>query len=150
VDLFQNIIILTILFLQKGKINVAGMTDVPLRVRSHILATPGSKENKAWEYNIADRIIIVDLHKLLAPNDYVDEEQMSSILTHIHLGVVDHLIIHAYVESCTRDAFTGRSVTLYHPIDIGCFPELDDLVHNPPPEAWITCKLHGDLDEGNE
>jgi hypothetical protein len=75
---------------------------------------------------------------------------MSSILAHIHLGVVDHLIIHAYVEFCTRDGFNERSMTLYHPIDIGCFQELNDLVRNPPPEVRVTCGLHGDLDDSNE
>lgn len=126
------------------------MTNVPLRVSSHILSTLGSGENKAWEHDPARRILIMDLHKLLAPDDYDDEKQMSSILTHIHLGAVDHLIIHAYVESYTWDAYTGRSMTLYHPIDIGCFPELDDLVCNPPPEVRITCRLRGDLNDNNE
>jgi hypothetical protein len=101
----------------------------------------------AWEYNTLDRILIVDLHKLLVPDNDDGEEQMSNILTHVHLGVVDHLIIHAYVESCTRDAYDGRSMTLYHPIEIGCFPELDDLVHNPPLRVHVTCRLLGDVND---
>jgi hypothetical protein len=103
----------------------------------------------AWEYN-PHRILIVDLRKLLAPIDYDNEEQMSTIFMHIHLGVVDHLIIHAYVEPCTHDAYDGRSMTLYHPIDIGCFPKLDDLVRNPPLEVHVTYRLHGDVDDNNE
>jgi hypothetical protein len=61
---------------------------------------------------------------------------------HIYVGGVDHVIIHAYVESGTRDGYNGRSMTLYHPIDIGCFPELDDLIHNSPLEVFVTYKLH--------
>jgi hypothetical protein len=117
------------------------------RVQFHILTVLGSKEYVAWEYNAFDCTLIVDLHKLLIPDNDDGEEQMSSILMHVHLGVVDHLTIHAYVESCTRDAYDGRSMTLYHPIEIGCFPELDDLVHNPPPGVHVTCRLSGDVGE---
>jgi len=126
------------------------MMNMPSRVRFHILATLGFGEDKAWEYNQNDRILIMDLHKLLVPVDYDDKEQMSSILTHIHMGLVNHLIIHAYVESCTQDAYNGRSMTLYHPIDIRCFSEFDDLVRNPPLELVVTCKLHGDIDDNNK
>jgi hypothetical protein len=101
INLFLNIFTFTILFLQLGKFDVINMMNMPSRVRSHILATLGSRENKAWEYNQNDRILIVKLHKLLVPVDYDDEKQMSSILMHSHMGVVDHLIIHACVESCT-------------------------------------------------
>jgi hypothetical protein len=38
-----------------------------------------------WEYNLSDRILIVDLHKLLVHVGYDDEEQMSNILTHIQI-----------------------------------------------------------------
>jgi hypothetical protein len=41
-------------------------------------------------------------------------------------------------------------MTLYHFIDIRCSPELDDLVRNPPPEVFVTCRLHGDVDDNNE
>jgi len=123
---------------------------MPSRVQFHILAALGFGEDKAWEYNQNDRILIMDLHKLLVPVDYDDKEQMSSILTHIHMGLVDHLIIHAYVESCTQDAYNGRSMTLYHPIDIGCFSEFNDLVLNPPLELVVICKLHGDIDDNNK
>jgi hypothetical protein len=98
------------------KINVANMMNMALCVRSHILTTLGSREDKAWEYKQNDRILIMDLHKLLVLVGYDDEEQMSCIFTHIHLGVVDHVIINAYVESCTQDGCDGRSITLYHPI----------------------------------
>jgi hypothetical protein len=75
--------------------------NVPLRVQSHIPATLGSGEDRAWEYNPHDHNLIVDLHKLLVPVNYDDEEQMSNILAHIHLGVVNHFIIHAYLKSYT-------------------------------------------------
>ncbi len=85
------------------------MMNVSLCVQFHILVTLGLMENKAWEYNPSDCILIVDLHKLLVLVDYDDKEQMLNILAHIHLEMVDHLIIHAYVESCTRDGYNGRS-----------------------------------------
>jgi hypothetical protein len=97
-------------------------------VRSHILTILGSREDNAWEYNENDRILIIDLHKLFAPVNYDNEKQMSDILAHVHLRVVDHVIIHAYVKSCTRNRYDGRSMTLYHPINRGCFSKLDDLV----------------------
>jgi hypothetical protein len=115
-----------------GNFNVVDMMNMPLCVRFHILVTLGSRENKAWEYNLSDRILIMDLHKLFVPISYNDEKQMSNILMHIHLGVVDHVIIHAYVKFYTQDGHDGHSMRLYHPIDIGCFPKLDDLVRNPP------------------
>jgi len=70
------------------------------RVQSHILTVLGSKEYVAWEYNALDRTLIVNLHKLLVPDNDDDEKKMLSILMHVHLRVVDHLIIHAYAESC--------------------------------------------------
>lgn len=121
--------------------------NVPFCVQSHILATLASGEDAAWEYDPHDCTLIVDLHKLLVPVHYDDEEQMSTILAHIHLGAVNHLVIHAYVESCTQDAYDRRSMTLYHPIDIGCFLELDDLVRNPPSEVHVTCRFCGDVDD---
>lgn len=102
--------------------------DMHSRVRSHILTTLGSWEERAWEYNENDRILTVDLNKLLSPVNYDDKEQMSDIFAHVHLGVVDHVVIHAFVESRTRDCYNEHSMTLYHPIDIGCFSEFDDLI----------------------
>ncbi len=75
---------------------------------------------------------------------------MSDILAHVHLRVIDHVVIHAYVESCTRDRYDERSMTLYHPINVECFPELDGLVRNPPPNVLVTCNSHGDVDDDNE
>jgi len=46
---------------------------MPSHVRFHILATLGFGEDKAWEYNQNDRILIMDLHKLLVPVDYDDK-----------------------------------------------------------------------------
>jgi hypothetical protein len=126
------------------------MTNMPLHDRSHILATLGSREDKAWEYNPSDYILVMDLRKLFILIGYDDKEQMSSIFTHIHVSVVDHVIIHVYVESCKQDGYNGHSMTLYHFIDIGCFLELDDLVHNPPLEVFVTCRLDGDVDDSSE
>jgi hypothetical protein len=92
----------------------------------------------------------MEFHKLLIPDDNDDEKQMSNILMHIHLGVVDHFIIHVYMESSTRDGYDRRSITLYHHIDIGCFPELNDVVRNSPSKVHVTCKLHCDVDDSNE
>jgi len=94
--------------------------------------------------------LTIDLYKLFSPINYDDEEQMSRILAHVHLGVVDHVVIHAYAESCTRDRYDERSMTLYHPIDVRCFLELDDLIRNPPPNVLMTCISHGDIDDDNE
>jgi hypothetical protein len=99
-----------------GKSEAIDLMDMPLDVRSHILKSLGFGEDNAWEYIENDRILIVDLHKLFAPVNDDDEKQMSDILAHVHLGVVDHVGIHAYLESCTRDRYDGRSMTLYHPI----------------------------------
>jgi hypothetical protein len=80
-----------------------------------------------------------------------DEKQMSNILAHVHLGVVDHLVIHAYLESCIRDRYDERSMTLYHPINVEWFPELDNLVRNPPSNMLVTVKAHGDdIDDKNK
>jgi hypothetical protein len=75
------------------------MMNMFSHVRFHILTSLGLKENKTLEYNFNACTLIVNLHKLV-PNDYDDEEQMSSILMHIYFRVVDHIIIHVYVESC--------------------------------------------------
>jgi hypothetical protein len=91
-----------------GKSEATNMMDMPSHVRSHILKFLWSEEYDAWEYNENDRISIFELYKLLAPVTDDDEKQMSDILAHVHLGVVDHLVIHAYLESCTRDRYDGR------------------------------------------
>jgi hypothetical protein len=125
------------------KSEATNLMDMPSHVRSHIAKFLWSGEYDAWEYNQNDRILIVDLHKLFAPvND--DEKQMSDILAHVHLGVVDHLVIHGYLESGTRDRYDGRYMTLYHPINVEWFPELEGLVRNSPPNMLVTVKAHGD------
>jgi hypothetical protein len=75
---------------------------------------------------------------------------MFDILAHVHRGVVDHVVVHAYLESCTRDRYDERSMTLYHPINIEWFPELDSLVRNPLPNVLVTVQTHGDIDDDNE
>jgi hypothetical protein len=109
-----------------------------------------SREDKAWEYDENDHILIIDLHKVLALVNYDYGKQMFDILAHVHLRVVDHVVIHAYLESYTRDHYDGRSMTLYHPINVEWFSELDDLIHNPPPNVLVTIKSHGDIDDNND
>jgi hypothetical protein len=82
INLFQNIIIFTILFLQMGKISIIDMMTMPLHVRSHIFMTLGSGEDKAREFNPSDHILIVDLCKLFFPINYDNKKQMSIILAH--------------------------------------------------------------------
>jgi hypothetical protein len=88
-----------------GKINVANMMNMSSCVRFHILMTLGLGEDKTWEYNPSDRILIVHLHKVLIHVGYDNKEQMSNIFMHIHFRVINHIIIHAYVESCTRNGY---------------------------------------------
>jgi hypothetical protein len=95
--------------------------------------------------------LIVDLHKLFSPVTDEHEKQMMDILAHVQLGVVNHLVIHAYLEFTTRDRYTGRSMTLYYPIDVKLFPELDNVVRNPPANMLVTVKRHADnIDDENE
>jgi hypothetical protein len=42
----------------------------------------------------------VNLYKLVVLEYYDDEQQIASILMDIDLGVVDHLVVLAYIESC--------------------------------------------------
>jgi hypothetical protein len=35
-------------------------------------------------------------------------------------------------------------MSLYHPLDVERFPELHNLVRNPPPNMLVTIKTHGD------
>jgi len=133
-----------------GKFEATNLMDMPSHVQSHILRILSSGENKAWKYNENVRILIIDFHKLLAPINYDDKKQMSDIFAHVHLGVVDHVVIHAYLESCTRNRYDERSMTLYHPINVEWFPEFDSLVHHPPPNMLVTVKSHGDVDDNNE
>jgi hypothetical protein len=133
-----------------GKINVVDMMNMPLCVQFHILGTLGSTKDKAWEYNPDNRILIVDLHKLFIPIGYDDEEHMSNIFVHIHLWVVDHVIIHVYVKFYIQYGYNGHSMTLYHPIDIRCFPKLYDLVCNPFLKVFVNYRLHGNVDDTKE
>jgi hypothetical protein len=80
-----------------------------------------------------------------------DEKQITDILVHVHMGVVDHLVIRAYLEFTTRDRYDERSMTLYHPMKVEWFPELDSMVRNPPPNMLVTVKVHGDdIDDENK
>ncbi len=71
------------------------LMDMPSNVRTNILKFLWAQEYDAWEYEENGRVLTVDLHKLLAPVTDEWEKQMTDILAHVHLGVVDHLVIHA-------------------------------------------------------
>jgi hypothetical protein len=135
-----------------GEPEATNLMDMPLEVRTNILKFLWAGEYDAWEYKEDGHVLIVDLHKLLALVTDEWEKQMPDILAHVHLGVVDHLVIHAYLEATERYRYTGRYMTLYHPINVEWFPELDNLVRNPPPNKLVTIKTHGDdiFDDENE
>jgi len=114
---------------------------MPSNVRTNILKFLWAREYDAWEYEDNDHVLTVDLHKLLAPTTDEWEKQMLDILAHVHLGVVD-LVILAYIEGTER--YRGRCFTVYHPMRVEWFPELDDVVRNPPPNMLVTIKTHGD------
>jgi len=63
-----------------GKFEITNLMDMPSHVQFHILRILSSGEDKAWEYNENNRILIIDLHKLLALVNYDDEKQMFDIL----------------------------------------------------------------------
>ncbi len=58
----------------------------------------GLREDKRLEYNFNVHNLIAKLHKLLVSNDYDNKKQMLNIFAHICFRVIDHVIIHAYVE----------------------------------------------------
>jgi hypothetical protein len=122
-----------------GEPEATNLMDMPSLVRCNVLKFLWAGEYDAWEYNENGHVLIVDLYKLLFPVTDEQEKQMTDILAHFELGVIDHLIIHAYIESTERDRYTGRSMTLYYPIDVEFFPELDNLVRNPP--IHMICAL---------
>jgi hypothetical protein len=105
-----------------GKPEATNLTDMPLHVRSNILKFLWAGEYDAWEYKENGHVLIVDLHKLLTPVTNEWEKQMPDILAHVYLGVVDHLVIHAYLEATERNQNSGRCYTLYHPIYVEWFP----------------------------
>jgi hypothetical protein len=81
---------------------------------------------------------------LLAPVTDEWEKQMTNILAHVHLRVVDHLVILAYLEATEKNRLSRRCYTLYYPLCVKWFPKLDNLVRNPPPNMLVTIKTHGD------
>jgi hypothetical protein len=121
-----------------GKPEATNLMDMPSKVWTNILKFLWVGEYDAWEYKEDGRVLIVDLHKLLAPVTDEWEKQMPDILAHVHLEVVDHLVIHAYLKATERDRYTGCCTTLYHPIYVEWFPELDNLIRNPPPSMLVT------------
>ncbi len=72
--MFQNIFNFIIVFFANGKPETTNLMDMPSHVRSSILKFLRAGEYDAWEYNENDRVLIVDLHKLLAPVTNEDEK----------------------------------------------------------------------------
>jgi len=105
-----------------GEPEATNLMDMPSEVWTNILKFLWVGEYDAWEYKEDGRVLIVNLHKLIALVTDEWERQMPNILIHVHLGVVDHLVIHAYLEATERDRYTGRCMTLYHPIYMEWFP----------------------------
>jgi len=131
-----------------GEPEATNLMDMPSEVRTNILKFLWAGEYDAWEYKDDGHVLIVDLHKLFAPITDEWEKQMPNILAHVHLGVVDHLVIHAYLEATERNR--GRCYTVFHPIDVEWFPELDDQVCNPPPNMFVTVKTRGDFSSDDD
>jgi hypothetical protein len=131
-----------------GEPEATNLMDMPSEVRTNILKFLWAGEYDAWEYKEDGRVLIVDLHKLLAPVTDEWDKKMPDILAHVHLGVVDHLVIHAYLE--TTESNRGRCYTVFHPIDVEWFPELDDLVRNPPPNMLVTMKMRDDFSSDDD
>ncbi len=125
-----------------GEPEATNLMDMPSNVRTNILKFLWAGEYDAWEYEENGGVLTVDLHKLLAPATDEWEKQMPYILAHVHLGVVDHLVILAYIEATER--YRGHCFTVYHPMRVEWFPELDEVVRNPPPNMLVTIKTHGD------
>jgi hypothetical protein len=74
--------------------------DLSLDVHVKILA---NFESQAWEYDVNICTLVVNLYKLVVLEYYDDEQQIAIILTDVDLGVVDHLFVLAYIESCCRN-----------------------------------------------
>jgi hypothetical protein len=79
-----------------GELEATNLMDMPSNVRTNILKFLWAGEYDAWEYEENGRVLIVDLHKLLSLVTDESEKQMTDILAHVELGVVDHLVILAY------------------------------------------------------
>ncbi len=127
-----------------GEPEATNLMDMPSNVRTNILKFLWAGEYDAWEYEENGRVLTVDLHKLLSPVTDESEKQMIDILAHVELGVVDRLVILAYLESTERDRLSRRCYTLYYPLEVEWFPKLDNLVRNPPPNMLVHIKTHGD------
>ncbi len=96
---------------------------MPLDIQLKILANLDLKFNKTSKYNPNTHILFMDLHNLMVPSNYDHENQMSNILIRIYFNVVNHLIIHTYIECCSKDVYNKHSMTLYCPINSKYFKE---------------------------
>jgi hypothetical protein len=100
--------------------DIMTLTIMALDMQLKILANLDLKFNKTSKYNPKTHILFMDLHNLMVPNNHDHEKQKSIILMHIYFSVVNHLIIHTYIESCSKDVYNKQSITLYCPINSKC------------------------------
>jgi hypothetical protein len=63
---------------------------------------------------------------------------MSIVLMHIYCGMVEHFIIHAYIECRSNYTNTKHSITFDHPIDLKYFKKLDHMLHHAPKRMVIA------------
>ncbi len=82
---------------------------------------------------------------------YDDEQQIAIILTDINLGVVDHLVVLAYIESCHWDTYNVLVADVHYPINPKWFLELHYVLQHPPVGTQITFKTQpDDVDDNNK
>ncbi len=82
---------------------------------------------------------------------YDDEQQITIILTNIDLGVVDHLVVLAYIESCCWDTYNVFVADVHYPINPKWFWEFHYVFQHPPVGAQITFKTWpDDVDDNNK
>ncbi len=78
---------------------------------------------------------------------YDDEQQIASILMDIDLGVVDHLVVLAYIESCRWDTYYVLVTDVHYPINPKWFLKL----HYVTVGTQITFKTQpDDVDDNNK
>lgn len=75
---------------------------------------------------------------------YDDEQQIAIILTDIELGVVDHLVVLAYIESCRWDTYNVLVADVHYPINPKWFLKLHYVLQHPTVGTQITFKTQPD------
>jgi len=102
-----------------------------------------------WNYDSSARRLVVDLGALEAWDYGVQDEQALVVFQHVHLGLVDELVIHTYIERSYRHGLGGLNkisyddvVTLDHYRDLLAlidFSKVKSIVYtNSPPWDFPT------------